>query len=105
MPDGGKDGGKNDMLKKHGSRHSEIVATTTKIITTAFAPGYRDCTITVEITDNGKPRRLQLILDRQESTDLAGELARMQSLAWHGHRPLDARDHETTRPVWVKERD
>lgn len=88
------------MPKKHQRMSSEIV-TTAKIITTGFAPGYRDCTITVEVTDHGQPRRLQLILDRRESTDLAAELARVQSLAWHRDRPLDARDHETTRPLWV----
>ena len=72
-----------------------------KVMTIGNAPGYRDMELTVEIVENGKPRRIKLCFNAEDSTYIVRELLRAQALAWHSHIPLDAEPHEKTRPRWV----
>ena len=39
-----------------------------KVITIGSAPGYRDMQITVETVENGKPRRMKLCFNADDST-------------------------------------
>jgi hypothetical protein len=75
-----------------------------KVITYGNAPGYRDFSVTIEITDpwnGGRTRQIELALSADDSTSICRAMLRTQSLAWHRDRPLDALPHEQKRPTWI----
>ena len=85
------------------SESNEPTRLQAELITYGNAPGYRDASITVEIFDRCEHRRLELVLSAEATESLCREFLRNHSLAWHGHRPLDAKPHEQKRPGWVPE--
>ncbi|WP_422664273.1 hypothetical protein [Steroidobacter sp.] len=72
-----------------------------KVITIGNAAGYREMELTVEIMENGKPRRVKLCFNADDSTYIVCAFLRAQALAWNNHVPLDAEPHEKARPRWV----
>lgn len=81
-----------------------VVDANVKLITYGSAPGYRDCSLVVDVTPLGKSQahRLGLHFKAGDALDILDHLRDINRLAWRdGQRgPLDRREGET-RPQWL----
>ena len=80
-----------------------VIDANARLVTYGNAPGYRDCSLTVDVVPLGKSeaRRLALHFNTDDSLDIFEHLRRVNRSAWSNDRgcPIDQREGEK-RPSW-----
>ena len=81
-----------------------VIDANAMLVTYGNAPGYRDCSLTVDVVPLGKAQahRLSLRFNTADTLDIFDHLRQVNRSAWSSGRgaPLDLRDGEA-RPGWL----